>query len=101
MKKRTLTTRRHITRILNKIVKEHPDFPKIRFQDLRHTHATLLLKGGIHPKIVQERLSHSSITVTIDTYSHVLPNLQETVLKNYGSSILGNQNTTENSPLVD
>lgn len=92
---------RHYYRILDKIVKKHPDFPKIRFQDLRHTHATLLLKGGIHPKIVQERLGHSSITVTIDTYSHVLPNLQDTVLKNYGSSILGDQNTPENNPLVD
>ncbi|URJ67494.1 tyrosine-type recombinase/integrase [Paenibacillus polymyxa] len=51
----------------------------MRFHDLRHTHATLLLKAGIHPKIVQERLGHSSINVTLDTYSHVLPNLQEAV----------------------
>ena len=51
--------------------------PHIRFHDLRHTHATLLLEAGVHPKIVQERLGHSSIAVTIDTYSHVVPGLQE------------------------
>lgn len=67
------------------------DFPRIRFHDLRHTHATLLLKAGIHPKIVQERLGHSSINVTLDTYSHVLPNLQEAVLKNIGDSITGDR----------
>ncbi|MFC1933342.1 site-specific integrase [Chloroflexota bacterium] len=49
----------------------------IRFHDLRHTHASLMLKQGIHPKIVQERLGHSSITMTLDTYSHVAPGLQE------------------------
>ncbi|ASA25387.1 tyrosine-type recombinase/integrase [Paenibacillus donghaensis] len=67
------------------------DFPRIRFHDLRHTHATLLLKAGIHPKIVQERLGHSSINVTLDTYSHVLPNLQEAVLRNIGDSITGDR----------
>jgi integrase len=49
---------------------------KVRLYDLRHTHATLLLKAGIHPKIVSERLGHSSITLTMDTYSHVLPGMQ-------------------------
>jgi integrase len=49
---------------------------EIRLYDLRHTHATLLLLGGVHPKVVQERLGHSSIKITLDTYSHVLPNMQ-------------------------
>jgi len=48
-----------------------------RFHDLRHTCATLLLTKGVHPKIVQEMLGHASITITLDTYSHVLPNMQE------------------------
>jgi integrase len=47
--------------------------PLIRFHDLRHTAATLLLGQGVHPKIVQERLGHSQIAITLDTYSHVLP----------------------------
>ncbi len=48
----------------------------IRLHDARHTHATIMLKQGIHPKIVQERLGHSSIGITLDTYSHVTPGLQ-------------------------
>jgi integrase len=49
----------------------------IRFHDLRHSHATQLLVSGIHPKVAQERLGHSSIAMTIDLYSHVLPGMQE------------------------
>lgn len=56
---------------------EKAALPKIRFHDIRHTHATLLLKQGVHPKIVSERLGHSAIGITLDTYSHVLPGLQE------------------------
>jgi integrase len=51
--------------------------PGVRFHDLRHTHATLMLRQGVHPKIVSERLGHSTISITLDTYSHVLPGLQE------------------------
>ena len=47
------------------------------FHDLRHTHVTLLLKGGVHPKIVSERLGHANIGITLDTYSYVLRGLQE------------------------
>ena len=49
--------------------------PDIRFHDLRHTCATLLLTKGVHPKIVSEMLRHSSIAITLDTYSHVIPGL--------------------------
>jgi integrase len=51
--------------------------PSIRFHDLRHTCATLLLSKGVNPKIVQEMLGHANISVTLDTYSHVLPGMQE------------------------
>ena len=47
----------------------------IRFHDLRHTNATLQLEAGIHPKVVQERLGHSDIGVTLDIYSHVTPTM--------------------------
>ena len=50
--------------------------PRIRFHDLRHTAATLLLAGGIHAKVVQEMLGHSSVAITLDVYSHTTPNLQ-------------------------
>jgi integrase len=49
---------------------------RIRLHDLRHTHATHALRAGVHPKIVSERLGHSTITITLDTYSHVLPSMQ-------------------------
>jgi integrase len=51
--------------------------PDIRFHDLRHSCATLLLTKGVHPKIVSEQLGHSSIAITLDTYSHVIPGLGE------------------------
>ncbi len=51
--------------------------PRLRFHDLRHTHATQLLLAGVHPKIAQERLGHSTIAVTLDLYSHVTPTMQE------------------------
>lgn len=51
--------------------------PDIRFHDLRHTCATLLLTMSVHPKIVSEMLGHSSIAITLDTYSHVIPGLGE------------------------
>lgn len=49
----------------------------IRMHDARHSHASLMLKQGAHPKVVQERLGHASIQITLDTYSHVAPGLQE------------------------
>src|SRR5262249_31850758 len=52
------------------------DLPQIRFHDLRHSHATHMLASNVHPKVVQERLGHSSIAITLDTYSHVMPNMQ-------------------------
>lgn len=52
-------------------------FPTLRLHDLRHSHATIMLQQGIHPKIVQERLGHASIQLTLDTYSHVVPGLQK------------------------
>lgn len=50
--------------------------PQIRFHDLRHAHATLMLIQGVHPKVVSERLGHASVGITLDTYSHVLPSIQ-------------------------
>ena len=56
---------------------EEACLPAIRFHDLRHTCATLLLSRNVNPKIVSEMLGHASIAITLDTYSHVLPNMQE------------------------
>jgi integrase len=48
-----------------------------RFHDLRHSHASILLQKNVHPKVVSERLGHSTIGITLDLYSHVIPSLQE------------------------
>ena len=53
------------------------ELPDIRFHDLRHSAATLLLGLGVHPKVVQELLGHTQISMTMDIYSHVLPGLQQ------------------------
>jgi integrase len=55
----------------------------VRLHDARHTHASLMLKAGVHPKVVQERLGHSTIAITLDTYSHVAPGLQEAAARKF------------------
>jgi len=55
----------------------------IRLHDARHTHASLMLKQGIHPKIVQERLGHAGIQITLDIYSHVAPGLQQAAAEDF------------------
>ena len=54
---------------------ERAGLPRMRIHDLRHTAATHLLTKGVHPKVVQDLLGHSTIAITLDTYSHVLPAL--------------------------
>ena len=56
---------------------EDAGLPQIRFHDLRHSAATIMLSMGVHPKVVQELLGHSSISMTLDTYSHMLPSMQQ------------------------
>lgn len=58
--------------------------PKIKVHDLRHTHATILLKLGVNPKVVSERLGHSTIRTTLDIYSHVTPDMQENTAIKFG-----------------
>ncbi|WML26248.1 site-specific integrase [Neobacillus sp. OS1-33] len=66
---------------------ESSGLPYIRFHDLRHTHATLMLQQGVHPKVVSERLGHSSIGITMDTYTHVLPNMQKEAAQQFDQLI--------------
>ena len=62
--------------IFDKVLRE-AGLPHMRFHDLRHSAATILLMSGVHPKVVQERLGHSTIAMTLDVYSHVLPSIQQ------------------------
>jgi integrase len=65
-----------LTHQFARLVSRMKDFPRTRFHDLRHSHATQLLLVGVHPKVAQERLGHASITTTIDLYSHVTETMQ-------------------------
>ena len=74
------------------------DVPRIRMHDLRHTWATLALRAGVNPKVVQERLGHANISITMDTYSHVLPDLQESAAELVASLIAGADAKAEETP---
>ena len=69
--------RRYITTHCFKPLLKRAGLPEIRFHDLRHTCATLLLSKNVNPKVVSEMLGHASIAITLDIYSHVLPNMQD------------------------
>ncbi|MDC0763515.1 tyrosine-type recombinase/integrase [Brevibacillus sp. AG] len=69
------TTQRAIQKVWPSFLKK-TGAPKITFHDLRHTHASLLIKQGVHIKVISERLGHSSITITMDKYGHLMPNMQ-------------------------
>jgi integrase len=71
-------------------------FDGVRLHDARHTHASLLLKAGVHPKVVQERLGHASIAITLDTYSHIIPSMQKDAALAF-DKIIKNSNSESNS----
>jgi len=71
-----------------KIVRK-ADVPKIRLHDLRHTSATVAMEAGVHPKIVSERLGHSTIQITLDLYSHATPTLQADAADRIGAAMFG------------
>jgi integrase len=68
---------RSLTHEFLKAIHRVVDVPRVRFHDLRHSHATQLLVAGVHPKVAQERLGHSSISLTLDLYNHITGTVQE------------------------
>ena len=71
------------------------DLPEIRFHDLRHTHASLLVAAGVHPKAMQARLGHASITTTLNTYGHLMPSAFENVGERVGTLLTPREARTE------
>jgi integrase len=65
------------------------ELPDIRFHDLRHSAATILLSMGAHPKVVQEMLGHNQISMTMDIYSHVLPTMQRDIVSKLNDAFQG------------
>jgi integrase len=73
---RTALFARNLYRSFKELLKRG-DLPDIRFHDLRHTAATLLLTAGVNPKVVSEMLGHSTVAITLDIYTHVIPDMQQ------------------------
>lgn len=71
------------------------NLPDIRFHDLRHSAATLLLSLGIHPKVVQEMLGHTQISMTMDIYSHVLPSMQQDAVSKLNDLLINRENKAD------
>ena len=75
--------------LLFRRLREDLALPPVRLHDLRHTSASLMLTAGVHPKVVSERLGHSSIAITLDLYSHVIPGMQADAADKLGAMMLG------------
>jgi len=71
--------------------------PKIRFHDLRHTYASLLIDQGEYPKYIQAQLDHSSITMTMDIYGHLMKRVNQKAAARLGSAIFGKSDTNGSS----
>ena len=89
-------TTARLSRAFRKFMRRHR-LPQIRLHDLRHSHATHLLAAGVHPKIAQERLGHSSVGITLDLYSHVLPGMQEDAVAKVDAALQAAINKRETS----
>lgn len=76
---------------------EEAGLPRIRLHDLRHTHATLALQAGVHPKIVSERLGHSTVSLTLDVYSHAVPHMQRDAADEIARVLFGSEGARSGS----
>lgn len=80
---------RNVTRTFSRAL-SRAELPAKRFHDLRHTCATLLLVQGVHPRVVMDLLGHSQISLTMDTYSHVVTDLQREAAGHMDPVLAGN-----------
>lgn len=78
------------TQMFDKHVRDS-GLPRIRLHDLRHTHATLALAAGIHPKVVSERLGHSTVAFTMDVYSHAIPSMEAEAAETIANLVRGSK----------
>ena len=79
-----------ITNVWKRLAKQ-AGFEGIRLHDARHTHASLMMLQGVNPKVVSERLGHASVLITLDTYSHVLPGIQEAAARAFDAGLNGHR----------
>ena len=85
---------RNLLRTFYNLIKK-ADVPKIRFHDLRHTVATLMLQAEINPKVVKEILGHSDVRITLDIYSHVLPSVHKETAQKFSSMLFNKANDVQ------
>lgn len=71
------------------LISKRLELPAIRCHDLRHTNATMLLSSGVPVKVVSERLGHTNIGITLDTYAHVLPHMQHDAVDRLSNALFG------------
>ena len=79
-----------ITNVWKRLAKQ-AGFEGIRLHDARHTHASLMMLQGVNPKVVSECLGHASVLITLDTYSHVLPSIQEAAARAFDAGLNGHR----------
>jgi integrase len=72
--------------------------PRIRFHDLRHTHATRLLNAGVLPEVVSERLGHATVALTMDIYAHVIPGMQVEAADRFRNLVFGDDDHEPQAP---
>ena len=84
----------HVVEEFKKLLNQD-GLPNIRFHDLRHSAATLLLSLGVHPKVVQELLGHTQISMTMDVYSHVLPGMQQDAMSKLDAALIKQERNKE------
>lgn len=95
----TPTSPRNLCRSFYNLIKK-ANVKRIRFHDLRHTHATLLLLQGVNPKIVSERLGHANVRMTLDTYSHLMPSMQMDTAKNFGRFLFDGKQPHQSDDII-
>ena len=78
----------YVSNLFKRLVKA-AELPPIRLHDLRHSHATHMLEAGVHAKVVSERLGHATVAMTLDTYSHTVPALEEDAAARVAALVLG------------
>ena len=81
------STPRGVSQLFSRVVQRTPALPRIRFHDLRHTHASLLIMPGVPIKVVSERLGHSHLAFTMHTYQHLLPGMSAAAAERFAALI--------------
>ncbi len=74
-----------ISQLFHRIQRGRPDLTRIRFHDLRHTHASLLIMDGVPVKVVSERLGHANVALTMHTYQHLLPGMSAAAARQFAA----------------